>query len=64
MEEAELARIREQFTQKVHERFSGAPIERIEVLQYGDEPEIEIPRLRRFRAAANALDRAVGEAHG
>ena len=41
MEEAELARIREQFTQKVNERFPGAPIERIEVLQYGDEPEIE-----------------------
>jgi hypothetical protein len=41
MEEAELARIREQFTQKVNERFPGAPIERIEVLQYGDQPEIE-----------------------
>jgi hypothetical protein len=41
MEAAELARIREQFTQKVNERFPGAPIERIEVLQYGDEPEIE-----------------------
>ena len=41
MEEAELARIREQFTQRVSERLPGAPIERIEVLQYGDEPEIE-----------------------
>ena len=41
MEAAEHARIREQFTQKVNERFPGAPIERIEVLQYGDEPEIE-----------------------
>ena len=41
MEEAELARIREQFDQKVHERFPGAPIERVEVLQYGDQPEIE-----------------------
>ncbi len=41
MEEAELARVREQFTQKVSERFPGVPIERIEVLQYGDEPEIE-----------------------
>ena len=41
MEEVELARIREQFTQKVNERFPGAPIGRIEVLQYGDEPEIE-----------------------
>jgi hypothetical protein len=41
MEEAELARIREQFDRKVHERFPGAPVRRIEVLQYGDEPEIE-----------------------
>src|SRR5580692_3219478 len=41
MEEAELAHIREQFTQKLSERFPGAPIARIEVLQYGDEPEIE-----------------------
>jgi hypothetical protein len=41
MEEAELARIREQFAQKVHERFPGAPIERVEVLKYGDQPEIE-----------------------
>ena len=41
MEEAELARIREQFAQKVHERFPGAPIKRVEVLQYGDQPEIE-----------------------
>jgi hypothetical protein len=41
MEEAELAHIREQFAQKVTERFPGAPIERVEVLQYGDEPEIE-----------------------
>ena len=41
MEEAELARIREQFAEKVHERFPGAPIERVEVLQYGDQPEIE-----------------------
>ena len=41
MEEAELARIREQFAEKVHERFPDAPIERVEVLQYGDQPEIE-----------------------
>jgi hypothetical protein len=41
MEEAELAHVREQFAQKVHERFAGAPIKRVEVLQYGDQPEIE-----------------------
>jgi hypothetical protein len=41
MDEAELARIREQFDQLVRERMPGAPIERVEVLQYGDDPEIE-----------------------
>src|SRR6202161_1521363 len=41
MEEAELARIREQFAQKGHERFPGAQIERVEVFQYGAQPEIE-----------------------
>ena len=41
MEEAELARIRQQFDQLVRERMPGAPIERVEVLQYGDEPEVE-----------------------
>ncbi len=41
MEAAELERMREQFDQLVRERLPGAPIERIEVLQYGDDPEIE-----------------------
>jgi hypothetical protein len=41
MEEAELDRIRQQFDQLVREHMPGAPIERIEVLQYGDDPEIE-----------------------
>jgi hypothetical protein len=41
MDEAELARIRQQFDQLVRERLPGAPIERVEVLQYGDDPEIE-----------------------
>jgi hypothetical protein len=41
MEEAELERMREQFDQLVRERLPGAPIERVEVLQYGDDPEIE-----------------------
>jgi hypothetical protein len=38
MEEAELARIREQFAREVRDRFPGAPIE---VLQHGDDPEVE-----------------------
>ncbi len=41
MEEAELDRIRQQFDQLVREQMPGAPIERVEVLQYGDDPEIE-----------------------
>ncbi|MGD0698836.1 MAG: hypothetical protein ABSA02_03025 [Trebonia sp.] len=41
MEQAELASIRELFDREVHERFPGAPIKRIEVLNYGDEPEVE-----------------------
>jgi len=41
MDEAELARIREQFDHMVRERMPGAPIERVEVLQYGEDPEIE-----------------------
>jgi hypothetical protein len=41
MERADLDRIQQQFEQVVRERFPGAPVERVAVLQYGDEPEIE-----------------------
>jgi len=41
MEEAELDRVRQQFDQLVRERMPGAPIERVEVLQHGDDPEVE-----------------------
>jgi hypothetical protein len=41
MEPAELEHIRERFSQEVRERLPGAPIDRVEVLQYGDDPEIE-----------------------
>jgi hypothetical protein len=41
MDQAELEHIRERFAREVHDRFPGAPIGRVEVLQYGDEPEIE-----------------------
>ena len=41
MDEAELGRIRQQFDQLVRERMPGAPIERVEVLKYGDDPQIE-----------------------
>src|SRR5580700_2976067 len=41
MEQADLDRIRQQFDEEVHRRMPGAPIERIEVLQHGDDPEVE-----------------------
>jgi len=41
MEQAEFERIRDQFVHVVHERFPDAPIKRIEVLKYGDDPEVE-----------------------
>jgi hypothetical protein len=41
MEQAELEQIHEQVNQAVQERFPGAPIEEVAVLQYGDEPEVE-----------------------
>jgi hypothetical protein len=41
MEQAELERIRQQFDEKLREHFPDAPIERIDVLKHGDDPEIE-----------------------
>ena len=41
MELAEFERVRDQFVDLVHERFPDAPISRIEVLKYGDDPEVE-----------------------
>ena len=41
MEQAELDTLRQQFDEEVRRRFPDAPIERVEVLQYGDDPEIE-----------------------
>ena len=41
MERAELEHLQEQFDRLVRERFPGAPIERVAILQYGDDPEIE-----------------------
>jgi hypothetical protein len=41
MEQAELERARGVFEREVRKRFEGAPIEKIELLQYGEEPEVE-----------------------
>ncbi len=41
MEQAELDRIRQQFAEEVRRHLPGAAIERTEVLQHGDDPEVE-----------------------
>jgi hypothetical protein len=41
MDQAEIDALRQQFDEVVRTRFPDAPIERVEVLQYGDDPEIE-----------------------
>jgi hypothetical protein len=68
MERAELDRLQEQFGQLVRERFPGAPIQRIAVLGYGDDPEIEPGQLlaRVYLEAGDgqaAREQAVQEFH-
>jgi hypothetical protein len=41
VERTELDHIQQRADSEVRERFPGAPIQRVEVLQYGDDPEIE-----------------------
>ena len=41
MEPAALERMQRELDTEVQKRFPGAPIQRVAVLQYGDEPEIE-----------------------
>jgi hypothetical protein len=41
VDQTELERIREQFGRAVRTRLPDLPIERIEVLQYGEDPEVE-----------------------
>ena len=41
MERADLERAREKFEGEVRSRFVGAAIDKVELLQYGDNPEIE-----------------------
>lgn len=41
MEQAELGHLRQRFDDEVRRRFPDAPVNRVEVLQYGDDPEIE-----------------------
>ena len=41
MDQAELAAVRQRFDEEVRGRFPAEAIQRVEVLQYGDAPEIE-----------------------
>jgi hypothetical protein len=41
MDQVEIEHLRQQFDAKVRGRFPDAPIERVEILHYGDDPEIE-----------------------
>jgi hypothetical protein len=41
VERAELDHLQQRADSEVRERFPGAPIQRVEVLQYGDDPEVE-----------------------
>ena len=41
MEQAEIDRLRQELDGEVRRRFPDAPIQAVEVLQYGDDPEIE-----------------------
>jgi len=41
MDQADMERLQRQFDDEVRNRFPGAPIQRVEVLQYGDAPEVE-----------------------
>jgi hypothetical protein len=41
MDGADLARLQARFERDVRRRFPNAPIERVAVLQYGDDPEVE-----------------------
>jgi len=68
MDQAELDRLQEQFGQLVQERFPGAPVQRVAVLGYGDDPEIEPGQLlaRVYLEAGDgqaAREQAVKEFH-
>src|SRR6266581_2630587 len=69
MERAALDRLEEQFDRLVRERIPGAGVQRVAVLQYGDDPEIEPGELlaRVYIEAGSgreARERAIQDFHG
>jgi len=57
MERAELDRLQEQFGELVRERFPGAPVQRVAMLGYGDDPEIEPGQLEVMAAGEEEAGR-------
>ncbi len=66
MDQAELRRTQEKFESEVRSRFSGAAFDKIELLQYGDDPEIEPGELfaRVIVALPDGVDETDKEARG
>jgi hypothetical protein len=66
MERADLERAREKFEGEVRSRFGGAAIDKVELLQYGDNPEIEPGELfaRVIIAVPDGVDETDQEARG
>ena len=66
MERADLERAREKFEGEVRSRFVGAAIDKVELLQYGDNPEIEPGELfaRVIVAVPDGVDETDQEARG
>jgi hypothetical protein len=66
MDQAELRRAQEKFESEVRSRFSGAAFDKIELLQYGDDPEIEPGELfaRVNVALPDGIDETDKEARG
>lgn len=60
MEQAELARARQRFEDEIRARLAGTAIDKVELLQYGDAPEIEPGELlgRVFLAVPEGMDPA------
>ena len=62
MDQAAVDRLTEQAREQIRERFPDAPVARVEVLQYGDDPEVEPGQLL-VRVVLEAPDDKEGRLH-
>ena len=62
MDKPALDRLTEQARKQIRERFPDAPVSRVEVLQYGDDPEVEPGQLL-VRVVIEAPDDKEGRLH-